>query len=343
MTLRGYYSFLAREAQAGPRRRSQEGRRPAGDRLSGLDFGSWRKAELHCHLDGAVRPATAAQLAAQQGLDLGRPLRLVAPDDCPSQAAFLTYFDDPLTVLQTAEALERVAYELCVDKAADNVDYLEVRWAPRLHLRAGLPVTHVIEAVLRGLAGAPQRAVAIACAMRHHPVEDNVALARQAGAYAGRGLVGFDLAGDEARWPAAPHAPAFEAARAAGLHLTCHAGESGEPANVEQALQLRVERIGHGVIGARDPRVVERIRSEGVVLDLCPTANWKCKSVRRLEDHPLPRLARAGVRSTISTDSPTVAATTLSEEFRIAHELMGMSEAELRLLNDIAYDARFDR
>ncbi len=290
-----------------------------------------------------MRPATAALLASQQGLDLGRPLRLVAPDDCPSQAAFLTYFDDPLAVLQTAEALERVAHELCVDKAADGVDYLEVRWAPRLHLRAGLTVDQVIEAVLRGLAGAPLPAAAIACAMRNHPMEANVALARRAGAYAGRGLVGFDLAGDEARWPAAPHAPAFEAARAAGLHLTCHAGEAGEPAGVEQALRLGVERIGHGVIGARDARVVERLRLEGVVLDLCPTANWKCKAVRRLEDHPLPRLVRAGVRCTISTDSPTVAATTLSEEFRIAHEVLGMSAAELRFLNDIAHDARFDR
>src|SRR5439155_22916058 len=194
--------------------------------------------------------------------DLPRPLRLVAPVDCPSQAAFLTYFDDPLAVLQTAQALGRVARELAVDKAADNVDYLEVRWAPGLHLRAGLTIAEVIEAVLRGLEAAPLRAVAIACAMRHHPVEANVAVAREAVRHAGRGVVGFDLAGDEASWPAAPHRPAFEAARAGGLRLTCHAGETGEPASVDEALDLGVERIGHGVAGARDPRVVERLRAE---------------------------------------------------------------------------------
>ncbi|HXM56308.1 MAG TPA: adenosine deaminase [Candidatus Dormibacteraeota bacterium] len=307
------------------------------------EFGYWRKAELHCHLDGAVRPATALGLAREQGLDLARPLRMVAPDDCPSQAAFLAYFDDPLAVLQTAPALELAAYELGVDKAADNVDYLEVRWAPNLHLRAGLTLEEVIEAVLRGLDAAPLRAVAIACAMRHHSVADNVAMARVAGRYAGRGLVGFDLAGDEAAWPAAPHRPAFEAARAAGLRLTCHAGEAGPPAHVEEALDLGVERVAHGVTGAGDPRVVARLRAEGLVLDLCPTANWKCKAVRRLADHPLPGLVRGGVRCTISTDSPTVAATTLTEEFRIAHDVLGLTPHELWRCNETAHDARFDR
>jgi len=220
---------------------------------------------------------------------------MVAPDDCPSQAVYITYFDAAIAVLQTAAALERAALELGIDSAAENIDYLEVRWAPRLHLRNGLTVSEVIGAVLAGLAAAPLRAVAIVCAMRQHSVEDNIALAREAGKFAGRGVVGFDLAGDEVRYAAAPQRPAFDAARAAGLRLTCHAGEAGEPSHVEDALDLGVERIAHGVMGARDPRIVERVRSEGVVLDLCPTANWKCKAVQTLAEHPLPALVRAGV------------------------------------------------
>ena len=305
-----------------------------------MDFRAWRKAELHCHLDGAVRPSTAETLAREQELDLVRPLRLVAPPDCPSQAAYIAYFDDAIAVMQTAAALERITHELCLDSVAENIDYLEVRWAPRLHLRRGLGVPDVIEAVLAGLRASPITAVAIVCAMRSHSVEENVALARDAGRFAGRGVVGFDLAGDEVRYPAAPHKPAFEAARAAGLRLTCHAGEAGEPAGVEEALRLGVERVAHGVIGARDARVVERIRSEGVVLDMCPTANWKCKAVASLAGHPLPGLVRAGVRCTISTDSRTVADTTLSGEFELAAG-MGMSEAELRRCNQTAYDAKF--
>jgi adenosine deaminase len=281
-----------------------------------------------------VRVSTAEELSGRRGL------RMVAPEDCPSQAEYIAYFEDAIAVMQTAGSLERIAYELCVDSAADNIDYLEVRWAPRLHLRAGMDVGQVIEAVLAGLAAGPIEAVAIVCAMRQHSVEDNVALAREAGGYAGRGVVGFDLAGDEARYPATPQRPAFEAARAAGLHLTCHAGEAGEPSSVDEALDLGVERIAHGVIGARDPGIVSRIRSEDVVLDLCPTANWKCKAVPTLAAHPLPRLVREGVRCTISTDSRTVADTTLTREF----ELMagaGMTEDELRRCNQTAYDARF--
>ena len=305
-----------------------------------MKYRAWRKAELHSHLDGAVRPATAEQLAREQDLDLPRPLRLVAPPDCPSQAAYIAYFDDAIAVLQTAEALERAALELGVDSAAENIDYLEVRWAPLLHMRRGLLLPEVIAAVLAGLAAAPLQAVAIVCAMRHHSPAENIALAKEAGKFAGRGVVGFDLAGDEGRYRAAPQRPAFEAARAAGLRLTCHAGEAGAPSNVEEALSLGVERIAHGVIGARDPRIVERIRSEGVVLDLCPTANWKCKAVSTLAEHPLPQLIRAGVRCTISTDSRTVADTTLSREFELAAE-MGLSDDALKHCNEVAYEARF--
>jgi adenosine deaminase len=281
-----------------------------------------------------VRISTAEELSGM------RDLRMVAPDDCPSQADYIKYFDPAIAVMQTAEALERIAYELCVDSAAENIDYLEVRWAPRLHLRKGLTVEDVIEAVLRGLAAAPLKAVAIVSGMRQHRPEENLELAKTTGRFAGRGVVGFDLAGDEARYPATPHRAAFEAAHAAGLHLTCHAGEAGEPANVEEALDLGVERVAHGVIGARDPRIVERIRREGVVLDMCPTANFKCKAVAALSEHPLPRLVREGVRCTISTDSRTVAGTTLSREFELMSQL-GMSDDELERCNNVAYAARF--
>ena len=314
---------------------------PVGGDSDPADFQAWPKAELHCHLDGALRPATAEELADELGLDLPRPLRLAAPASCASQAEYLEFFDHPIAVMQTAEGIARTARELGEDAAADGIEYLEVRWAPRFHLRRGLSVERVIEAVLEGLAAAPVRAVAIVCAIRQHPVEENVALARAAGRYAGRGVVGFDLAGDEAAWPAAPHRPAFEAARAAGLGLTCHAGEAGPPSNVGDALDLGVERIGHGVIGARDHRLMDRVRSEGVTLDLCPTANWKCKAVPRLEDHPLPRLLRSGVRCTLSTDSPTVAGVTLSGEFRLAQQVLGMSPEELRRCNEMAFESRF--
>ncbi|MFI4971819.1 MAG: hypothetical protein ACHP7H_04000, partial [Hyphomicrobiales bacterium] len=111
-----------------------------------------------------MRPATAEELARKHDLDLPHPLRMVAPAECPSQAAYIAYFGDAIAVLQTAGALERAALELGLDSAAENIDYLEVRWAPRLHLRSGLTVEEVIRAVLSGLAAAPLNAVAIVCA-----------------------------------------------------------------------------------------------------------------------------------------------------------------------------------
>ncbi len=265
---------------------------------------------------------------------------MVAPDDCPSQAEYITYFEPAIAVMQTEEALERIARELCEDSAAENIDYLEVRWAPRLHMRRGLGLEQVIQAVLSGLEAGPITAVAIVCAMRQHKPEDNVELAKIAGQFAGKGVVGFDLAGDEVRHPAAPQAPAFAAARAAGLHVTCHAGEAGEPSNVEDALALGVERIAHGVIAAREPSIVQRIRAEGVVLDMCPTANWKCKAVQSVAAHPLPDLVRGGVRCTISTDSRTVAGTTLSHEYELM-ATAGMTDDELKRCNETAYGAKF--
>lgn len=266
---------------------------------------------------------------------------MVAPEDCPSQSEYIKYFDDAISVMQTEEALERIAYELCVDSAAENIDYLEVRWAPRLHLREGLTVEAVIDAVLRGLKDAPIQAVAIVCAMRQHDPFDNLDLARKAGRYAGRGVVGFDLAGPELDYPAWIHDDAFAAAKEAGLHLTCHAGEAGIPYNVSDAvMDLGVERIAHGVTGASNPEIVELLRREGIVLDMCPTANYKCKAVPSMAAHPLPKLVREGVRCTISTDSRTVADTTLSREFELMSDV-GMTDDELRRCNDVAYDAKF--
>jgi adenosine deaminase len=137
---------------------------------------------------------------------------------------------------------------------------------------------------------------------------------------------------------------ACDAPRAAGLHLTCPAGEAAGPESVAVALDhYRVERIAHGVSAAGSPELVRRLADAGVVLDLCPTANWKCKAVAELRDHPLPRLLAAGVRCTISTDSRTVADTTLSNEFRIAHEVLGLDEDALRRCNVTAYEASFGR
>ena len=306
-------------------------------------LGGLPKAELHQHLDGSVRPATAVELAEAIGVPLTleeATARMVGPERCADQAELLGFFDLPVALLQVAPALERTADELVTDLAADGIRYAEVRWAPRLHLERGLSVEAVVEAVASGVVRAVERigpaaplVGLIVTAMRQHPPAANAELARTAGAI-GSPVVGFDLAGPEADWPAPPHAIAFVAAREAGLSLTAHAGEVPGPGRIREALDLGVRRIAHGATAIDDPGLVDLLRGRDVTLDLCPTSNVQAGLVAGLADHPLAALHRAGVSVTISTDDRTVTGTSLTGEMaRVASalELTAVELAEIAL------------
>jgi adenosine deaminase len=301
------------------------------------DLQALPKAELHQHLDGALRPATAVELAAEAGTALTlaeAQSRMRAPLRCRDQAELLTYFDLPIALLQSAAGLRRATAELVEDMAADGVRYGEVRWAPRLHLEKGLSVREVIEAAAEGIAQGIGRVeprplvVLIVTAMRSHPPGANVELARIAGEV-GAPVVGFDLAGPEAVYPAPPHAAAFRAAEEGGLSLTAHAGEVPGPERIREALALGVRRIAHGATTADDPSLIAAVRERDVTLDLCPTSNVQASIVGSLEEHPIGQLHRAGVSVSLSTDDRTVAGTTLSEEMARVARAQEMTPQEL--------------
>jgi adenosine deaminase len=302
------------------------------------DLRALPKAELHQHLDGAMRPETAVELAPAIGMSLTLDearRRMVAPARCRDQAELLTYFDLPIALLQTAASLRRAAAELVEDLAADGIQYAEVRWAPRLHLADGLSVADVIAAVAAGVADGTQRAgtgsplvMLIVTAMRSHPPGANVLLARTAAEF-GTPVVGFDLAGPEASYPAPPHAAAFRAAEDGGLALTAHAGEVPGPERIREALALGVRRIAHGSTTADDPALITAVRERDVTLDLCPTSNVQAGIVASLEEHPIGRLHRAGVSVSLSTDDRTVSATSLSHEMAQVAAAQRLTPAEL--------------
>ena len=298
------------------------------------------KTELHLHLDGSLRPATALELARTRKVEAApRDLEsmraaLTAPEHGASQARLLEAFDLPIALLQDAEALERVAGELVEDKAADGVSYAEIRWAPLLHVAMGLPVASGIGAVCRGARLAAERSGIevrlIATAMRSHDPPANATLAETAATFIDDGLTGFDLAGPEAAFPdASAHTAAFTTARRAGLRITVHAGEWGGARQVRRALSIDPDRIAHGPGAADDEWLKARLRQRGISLDLCPTSNVQAGLVPALEKHPLARLHRAGVPVTLSTDDTTVAAITLSEEYARAVERIGLTLPEL--------------
>lgn len=309
------------------------------------------KAELHLHLDGSLRIDTALELARTRSIDApttwqGMSGALVGPPRGPDQAELLRAFDLPIALMQDAEALERITADLVEAKAADNVRYAEIRWGPLLHVARGLSLEDGIGAVVAGAERAARATgitVRLICtAIRSHDPRANVTLAETAAQFLDRGLTGWDLAGQEARFPdPLDHALAFEAARAGGLRITVHAGEWGGAPQVRRALSVGPERIAHGPGAADDPDLMAELRDRGVVLDLCPTSNAQATIVRSVAEHPIARLHRAGNPVTLNTDDLTVSDLTLSEEYRNAVERIGLTLPELWAIDRFALDVAF--
>ena len=312
------------------------------------------KAELHLHLDGSLRPATALELASSRRhlvTDVPSTLqamrdRLVAPARCADQAELLQAFDLPVALLQDAEALARVAGELVEDVAADGTRYVEIRWAPSLHTERGLSLSEGIEAVVRGSeSAAAARGITVrlvVVALRTHPPAIAAEVATTALRFLGRGLAGFDIAGVE---QAAPDPLVFSEAvgiaRAGGLGITCHAGEWGGPAQVWRALDLDPWRVAHGAPAADDPRLARELIERRVTLDLCPTSNLQAGIGTAGPDAPLPRLLRAGVPVTINTDDRTVSDLTLVCELQGSVRRLGLRPSEIADTMRQAYAAAF--
>jgi len=309
------------------------------------------KAELHLHLDGSVRPATVLELAKQSGVPLPtedlNKLRdfLEANDNTASLVEYISYFELPIAVLQTVPALERATYELCEDLAKDNVRYAEIRYGPWLHVQHGLSLTDVIRAVLTGWSEGRKafglEGGIIATALRDMPPAHNLSLAQVAGRFVSEGVIGFDLAGDEAGHPPILHQDAFRVARSLGLKITIHAGEAAGPESVRQAIAMGAARLGHGVRAQEDAEVMAMIKEDGIQLDMAPTSNAQTKAVRRLQDHPLRRFYEQGIKVTISTDSRTVSDITLASEYQKAIRVIGCSPAQVWEMNLQALDGGF--
>jgi adenosine deaminase len=297
------------------------------------------KAELHCHLDGSLRPETMLELAAEHDIVLPReePDELRAymcADNVSDLADYLHRFDTTISILQTDTALERVAYELVEDASNDGVRYIEVRNAPHLNVHGGLSVDEVIEATTRGLARGEREfgtvARFITCSLRHWDPARSLEAAQAAVRHKSSGVVGFDLAGPEVGYFATDHAAAFAYAREHFLQLTCHAGEAAGAASIEAALfDCNATRIGHGVRSEEEPALLDYIRDAGITLEMCPTSNEQTHAVKTYERHPLKRYLDSGVRVTINTDSRLISGVTLTQEYVRAVNVLGLSIADL--------------
>jgi adenosine deaminase len=307
-------------------------------RLSKDALRAWPKAELHVHLDGCLRPQTMLDLARAQGVTLPADTpealaKALYVDSAQSLEQYLEKYTITLSVMQTREALERIAYEFVVDAASENVRYIEVRYSPLLH-RPALTMVEAIEAPLAGVRRATletgTKVGLLLCGIRTMTPASSLELARAAVDYRGAGVAGFDLAGPERGYPAREHRAAFEFAAAHGLACTCHAGEGDGPHSIHEALHVcGASRIGHGTRLGEDPALLDEVIERKIPLEMCLTSNVHTHTVRSVAEHPFKTYLQRGAMVTLNTDGRLVDGITLTDEYYTAHTALGLSRDDL--------------
>ncbi|HTT54523.1 MAG TPA: adenosine deaminase [Streptosporangiaceae bacterium] len=320
------------------------------------------KVLLHDHLDGGLRPATVVELARDIGYgqlpsqDVGDVARWLRRGAHRGHLKFyLDAFQHTVAVMQTPEALTRVAAECAEDLAADGVVYAEVRFAPELHVSQGLTLEQVVAAVLDGFrigsAGRGIRVYALLTAMR--TAARSLEIAELAVRHRDEGVAGFDIAGAEAGSPPTRHLDAFQYVARENFHITIHAGEGFGLPSIWEALQwCGAERLGHGVrivddirIGADGTaslgRLASYVRDRRVPLEMCPTSNVQTGAAPSIEEHPIGLLRQLSFRVTVNTDNRLMSEVTLSSEFHRLAEAFGYGWSDFEWLTINAMKSAF--
>ena len=310
--------------------------------MSRIDIKKMPKVELHCHLDGSMPLALVQELSGDMAITNDD---LQVTDDCPSLAKYLEKFRLPIQCLQTEAGLRRASYTLIQEAAAENVQYIEVRFAPMLSAHEGLSLHSTIESVIAGLDEGLREfgvyANVIVCAMRHISVEENMAMAKVAREFLGSGVCALDLAGDEAAYKTWEFSQLFVQAHNWDMPFTIHSGETGSLANVKTALELGAKRIGHGIALYQDEELIARYAHHGVGIEMCPTSNLQTKAIDSWNDYPLLRFVEQGLKVSVNTDNRIVSNTTLTKEFEKVYESCEYDGTIIRQLQVNAIETSF--
>ena len=309
------------------------------------------KAELHCHLDGSVRPQTLLDLAAEREVTLPAHTALGLSEymlvrNAASLEDYLTRFSVTLSVMQDAESLERIARELVIDASREGVRYIEIRYSPVLNTQEGLSLDEAVEAPLRGIAAGTfetgTSARLIICALRHLEPAVSSVLARLAVAYKHRGVVGFDLAGGERNHSATAHVESFAYARAHDLAVTVHAGEGDGADSVRQAVHFcGANRLGHATRLFEDPSLSQYVNDRRIALEICLTSNVQTRAVASYEAHPLRSYFDHGHHVTLNTDNRLMSGVMLTDEYEHAAASLGFTLAELVKIARNGFESAF--
>ena len=306
--------------------------------------------DLHCHLDGAITLEIAKTLGNLQNIELPAKnddellKKLSVPENCESLNDFLQCFGLPLRLLQTKEGISEAVRLVQENAKNQGLIYLEIRFAPQLHLINGLTQEEVILAALDGLKASELHTNLILCLMRSdHNQDENLETVKLAKKYLVKdeGVVAIDLAGAEALFKTKDFEKEFSLARDYGIPFTIHAGEADGSESVKTALKLGAKRIGHGVRVNEDPELLEYIVKNEIPLEMCPNSNRQTKAVSDMTKYPLQEYLAKGVKVTINTDDPAICRTNLKNEFSYIEKMYGITSDQKKQLLLNAADVAF--
>lgn len=294
-----------------------------------------KKIELHLHFDGSINVEYTNKLLGYDATD-----ELI---DTTSRdlGEYLKKFELPIKLLQDLNNIEEYAYLLGKELERDEVIYAEVRFCPLFHVEK-YSIDEVVEAIKRGFKRVSTVKVnLIFCMMRHFSVQDNYKIIMLTKRFLGNGVVGIDLAGDEAKYATEKFKELFDIIRKEGIPFTIHAGEARSYESVNNAIDFGAKRIGHGISSIQSDEVVNKLIRMGVTLEICPSSNIDTDVIKSIESHPIKQLVDNGVLVTINTDNRTVSNTNLNKEYDLLRKTFGFSDEDFLKFNLNAINCAF--
>jgi len=297
------------------------------------------KVELHVHLDGSLNINSLAHENNIPIEELNK--KMMADETCNNLNDYLEKFDYPISILQTKEALDNAIYELVFSLKQQNIIYAEIRFAPAFHTKEGLTQEEVVQAVVKGLSRYDNNYNLILCCMRNLDLTTNKETIDIARKYLGHKVCAVDLAGAEALYPTENYGELFEYAKENRVPFTIHAGEADGPQSVESALNFGAKRIGHGVRSIEDRDLLDKIITNNITLEVCPTSNIQTRVVKDIFSHPIYELYKLGAKVTINTDNMTVSNTNLLKEYIKLKKAFDLNLEDFKTMNINSINAAF--
>lgn len=306
--------------------------------------------DLHLHLDGSLRPATAWELLRYKNIINFNNIEeakdaLSAPEDCKDLNEYLKRFDYPIMILQQESEIIRAVKELGEDLFEEGVSYAEIRFAPMFSMKEGLPMESVVEAAIEGVRQVEKeyriKLELILCCMRGASEKDNMKTVECARKYFGNHVCALDLAGAEGLFPTELYRDVFHEARKHDIPFTIHAGEAAGPQSIWRALEFGAVRIGHGIRCVEDRALMDYLIRNEIALEVCPISNMQTKVYSNPDFYPLKELIESGVHVTLNTDNRTVSNTNLEKEREFAIDRLRLTEKDIKLMSEYSKKAAF--